>query len=400
MWLSCRPFTSFSPIFSRCPPFARFPLAMAKEFGDAALWLPPELLYDELLFGEARSRRTEAAAAAFALGSNPEAAPPPETLSALEECVAALARQMNHASILAAEKTKLMAEKTEGAVGFAHSALFNRLAAAKRSSKGPYVVSSSPMCLLEQPVDDDPWDVFSEAAAQVIRLNQSNARYLQKLQDYGLLDLSQMPSPGAQYTNPAATPQQQQFQAAQFRYLKQQQVLKQQLSTAWEGQGMARGSRPHGWPQPAWPAPQRQKQPLQPGHVMRSAYLNSRPVAKRVSTGTGVFLPRTQLCKPEPQRTPIKSPVTPPLSNQGQITNCDALYSPFVMQSGCSTVLVPGRVVQALNPTLELKSRDAFLHDHDARNGWLSNQQKLNKQETQPTPVAVREVQLPQEWTY
>ncbi|KAM1780189.1 hypothetical protein ACFX12_041483 [Malus domestica] len=103
---------------------------------------------------------------------------------------------------------------------------------------------------------------------------------------------------------------------------------------------------------------------------------------KRECAGTGVFLPRrySNPSPPEPRK-----------------------------KAGCSTVLMPAKVVQALNLSFEDMNRHApprfttgLAPDHEAlaaRRNALLTQQRLGLRTAAEGPVN-HEVRLPQEWTY
>lgn len=185
--------------------------------------------------------------------------------------------------------------------------------------------------------------------------------------------------------------------------LKQHQVMmKQQQGNIGRGQQQmsprnsganASNGRPLGLSPYAWPTlqPSRHIQ-QQYGSGMRAVFLQY-PTTKGKCSGTGVFLPR-------------------PVGTPNQTLNKPA----------CSTVLLPERIVQALN--LNLKDMDAFPQlqnksktsnaaisssDHDAagkyHNGGLvattQAQHRWNVAAIEPQAAPIsNEVQLPQEWTY
>ncbi|CAD5185314.1 unnamed protein product [Musa acuminata subsp. malaccensis] len=201
-----------------------------------------------------------------------------------------------------------------------------------------------------------------------------------------------------------------------FHQLKQQQqLMRQRLFAAWARQSEAKGGvhshnrgRPTGLSSSARRPLQMQQQQQQPGSGMRAVFLSS-PSARRESAGTGVFLPRVGGDTSEPPKKP-------------------AAYS---------TVLVPERVVQALNLNLEemggkpylvldhgkllsvhstltrkrlhqltksysppkrtsCASTDALISRRDA----VLSHQKRNHRLPHPTPPAIREIRLPHDWTY
>ncbi|THG16016.1 uncharacterized protein LOC114304334 [Camellia sinensis] len=163
----------------------------------------------------------------------------------------------------------------------------------------------------------------------------------------------------------------QQLQVAQFQQLKQQQMMKQQQNQSHlMAQNRARNTGRHvGLSPSAWPTLQQSLPPQQqPSSGMRAVFLGNTG-SKRECTGTGVFLPR-----------PIGSPTE------------------TRKKSGCSTVLLPDRVVQALNlnldamdstPQLQSRYEGTFNPDYDAA---------LNRNVRSRTGMN-QELRLPPEWT-
>ncbi|KAJ8492253.1 hypothetical protein OPV22_013974 [Ensete ventricosum] len=337
---------------------------MAEEFGDGAFWLPSEFLCDDFLVEEARKRRAEAAIVLRQrLGSKVEphdAAAAADTAS-IEEYMATIARQMAQASIVVTENAK-----TRQTAGTPHSVLCPYLASTRRNANDPSLVSSMPSLPLERQ-QNDAWDLLCEAAAQVTWLRHNDAVFLRK---NASLEIPRIPNyTRVGYYSSPALPQHQQLQSAQFRYLKQQQ-----WSSASEGHGKARGSRPHGLFSSAWQASPTLHQPIRPCHGMGSVLPNG-SAAKRLSAGTGVFLPRIPVSKAEPRKT-----------------------------TDCSTVIVPAKVVRALKELgAQPRFEDDFLHSHNARGGRsnvLFSHQNLNHQVFPSTSMVAREIRLPQEWSY
>lgn len=159
------------------------------------------------------------------------------------------------------------------------------------------------------------------------------------------------------------------FGRVQFHLLKTQQLLKQRQLAVWSAQQGAKaaagcgGNTPLGLNQTAWPPLQKPQQHHAPAPVaagMRAVFLTP-PGAKRERNGTGVFLPRPAGAPAEPKKKSGASVV---------VTSClvisctmDSLVGVscpdvklircFWRIAGCSTVLVPARVVQALNLNLD-----------------------------------------------
>ncbi|XP_031374805.1 uncharacterized protein LOC116189322 isoform X2 [Punica granatum] len=139
--------------------------------------------------------------------------------------------------------------------------------------------------------------------------------------------------------------------------------------------GRCGAGQPLGLPQSAWPSLHaRNAQQNQNGQNLRSLFLNGSGSMKE-RAGTGVFLPRRyENPAPEPRK-----------------------------KSGCSTVLLPAKVVQALNLNLDdmnAHSQHRFSSDYDVimarRNALLAQQ----KRSLHPDGGMTHEVRLPQEWTY
>ncbi|XP_076888136.1 uncharacterized protein LOC143538456 [Bidens hawaiensis] len=108
---------------------------------------------------------------------------------------------------------------------------------------------------------------------------------------------------------------------------------------------------------------------------MRAVFLGNPNNTKRESSGTGVFLPRQTGAATEPAK-----------------------------KRGCSTVLLPDRLVRALNLNLEnMEGESKVRFNHDAeimhRQSVIMSQQRRNSHRQQP-PAAMSEFRLPQEWTY
>lgn len=192
-----------------------------------------------------------------------------------------------------------------------------------------------------------------------------------------------------------------QFQMLQFQRLKQQQLMKQRQGVLGHGKDgfwqyqlnqnhqqftqvtdRNRGDRPSNMAMSAWPTLQQsyhqQKQPPAPskphhGSGMRTVVLGN-PGPKRECAGTGVFIPRRAGTQAETRK-----------------------------KSGCSTVLLPDRVVQALNLNLQAQVQPRCNNDgvlkYRSNNDNVGDQQWRNLRSQQPVALS-QELQLPQEWTY
>ncbi|KAJ8477908.1 hypothetical protein OPV22_021635 [Ensete ventricosum] len=368
---------------------------MAKSYGDGDLWLPPEFLCADF-FREGGERCIPCE---FGLGSNPESPVESATTgpeSDEEDYMKAITQQMaryflrdddKDASVTAPSHAKAMVRSPQ-------SALCTRSSLNKGGSlNGPTLVSSP----LEQR-SEETCDLLDEAPGQMMRLRRRG--------DLGLCDRRILGSPmtqspamstacksanaGCYDLGPILTHRQ--LQAAHFHHLKRQQAAKQQLSAARGRQCKARDSsvgyaesrcgQPPDLSATACP-PLRKPQQRPPGSGMRAVFLNSSG-ARKESAGTGVFLPGTAGNKLAPRK-----------------------------KTGCSTVLVPDRVVQVLNLRLEdfaaqPRFPGGFVLTHEAllgRSSAVISHEKKNRPLNAQPPAAVaeaaaHEIGLPHDWSY
>ncbi|KMZ72505.1 hypothetical protein ZOSMA_162G00260 [Zostera marina] len=203
---------------------------------------------------------------------------------------------------------------------------------------------------------------------------------------------------GVYYPNPALTHRQ--MQVNQFHELKQQQMLRlrQQCSVAWgrhnrerrvvgyvnnHNHNLVTNGRPLGISSSTWPPLQPPRHTQQQSSGMRAVFLGAPNPGKPTCGGTGVFLPRGV-------GVPNDVPKKP----------------------ACSTVLLPARVVQALNLNLEDLGPPGrfpvtFVLNHDK--GMSRNSSNLNtmspkkslRRQSHPTAINTHyELRLPQEWSY
>lgn len=304
------------------------------------------------------------------------------------------------------------------------------------SGLGSWSVSSngSPNGVLSPPTTpygakNDTWDLIYAAAGQVARLKMTNneghrCNSSNNFQGRGLLGPARSQNPdltSVKHQNTGFYPSQSSPtfgnnvpQVNQYQQLvrQEQQALRQQCSSIWERQQVktnwqaqpqfhqhqhqqvqsrgrdvryedGRCGRPLGLPQSAWPPLQVHPQNQHSSSAgMRAVFLGGSGV-KRECAGTGVFLPRRYGNPPDPKK-----------------------------KSGCSTVLLPAKVVQALNLNFDdmdisgglaqprLNNNASFHSEYDAlmarRNALLAQQKRNLRQEN----VLNREIRLPQEWTY
>ncbi|KAJ7950232.1 TIP41-like protein [Quillaja saponaria] len=419
---------------------------MAENLDDGEFWLPPKFLADnDELAMEKRSNvkakgdffglDTDASKALFpfefpyglgSVGVYSDLSSPvesvvgsSETESDEEEHIAELTRRMARSTLEADlehanrafghenSKVRFMSGSPQSTL----CAFGNGCGCKQGSSHG------SPNSTCQFPSTRSTWDLLHAAAGEVERMSLSDEDHGLN-HSRGLLGLSKYPSPVAApakisnpdvgfYTQQSLSHQQLQL-AQQFQQLRRQQLLKQQQNSFWGGPTKptprllqhqnsqmvpnggrntelfgGRNTRPVGLSSSVWPPQQQaQQQNQQLGSGMRAVFLGN-PVGKRECAGTGVFLPRRVDNPAESRRKPA-----------------------------CSSVLVPTRVVQALNlkledmmepqPQYQPRVNGAFNMDNDAalmrlRNNYLLAQHKRN---LRPQPSVTHEIQLPQEWTY
>ncbi|XP_058109382.1 uncharacterized protein LOC131252727 [Magnolia sinica] len=417
---------------------------MAEDLDDGEFWLPSHFLADDTFMEKKNRAAAHDNSLCFpdefpywfgsALSSPVESVVgSTETESDEEDYLAGLTRQMAHTMLQEEEKlgafpaygkensnTKVLASSPQSTLCAVGSWSGCSHGSSRGSSNGPSQVSSPPSTPLDR--KDDAWDLLYAAAGQVVRMKMNDE--VPKFQGRGLLGPPRKPAPPAT-SGPLKTPcagyysnqvlAHQQMQSSQFQQLKQQQQLmkqqqqQQQQCSVWGRQekvvqpqqqlqsrasvggfGNGRSGRPLGLSSSAWPPLQQQQQQPQAGSGMRAVFLGGTG-SRRESCGTGVFLPRRAGNPTDTRKKPA-----------------------------CSTVLLPARVVQALNLNLDEMGTaqprfqgGAFLHhlDHEAMVAARSNptlltqQQKRNNSNIRPTPIintntSHHEIRLPQEWTY
>ncbi|KAF3433584.1 hypothetical protein FNV43_RR24686 [Rhamnella rubrinervis] len=289
------------------------------------------------------------------------------------------------------------------------------------SPNGPSQVPSPPTTPFG--ANNDTWDLISAAAGQVARLKMSGeGTKFSHHHSRGLLCPPRRPNPSVPFSvrNPSNTGlytnhanQGLTQNLTQIQHARAEQTLKSQLSGTWgrqvkvdwsapqqqqdqhqqQIQNRARNStvgyengrcgRPVSATQSAWPSMhvQHLKQHHQHNNesAMRAVLLGGSGV-KRECSGTGVFLPRRY---GNPQESRKKT-------------------------TGCPTVLLPARVVQALNLNFDAvkngysqqRFSSGFTPDLEAmvarRNALLAQQ----RPSLRPEGSLNHEVHLPQEWTY
>ncbi|CAL4901065.1 unnamed protein product [Urochloa decumbens] len=385
----------------------------SSDLGDE-FWLPEEFLDDDFFSEEekaavaARSESDEedslaglSRRLAGLLGDDGEPKPPAKVCFAVDACMMLLCSLLHFLfcrrspEFLIFEFLVLQAEMT---VGSPQSTLCGLPKSGQESPNGVASKGTSPPSSPLEQKPADPWELLYEAAGQVARMRAVSNSIPVPTNAYGFSSHggfappARKPSPPPPVAPPAAKAaaasgyyhplahlvSQRQMQAAQFHLLKQQQLVRlqreRQLAAAWaartrQGAGAKEvgcgggddaplGLNPAAWPPLQKQPPQLQQQhqaPAPPAAGMRAMFLTP-PGAKRERNGTGVFLPRPAGAPAEPRR-----------------------------KTGCATVLVPARVVQALNLNLDdlgaqPRYPGGFVLDHDAlisrSNAMLASQKR------------------------
>ncbi|CAA2964605.1 Hypothetical predicted protein [Olea europaea subsp. europaea] len=335
---------------------------MAEELYDGEFWLPHQFLTDDNLLMDFKNKGNDNFSFGFSrnsFGPNSDLSSPvesvigsTETESDEDDYLTEVTRKLLQSSL---QDSKIPSENLKGRVlsRSPQSTLCGAMGA-----RGSNFVSSrgSPNCvsLVSSPPGVNRnaaanWDMLCEAAGEVarMRLIEETAGYYTGNRGVGgvfgapkklnpiSVPLDNPHHGSGYYPNQAPQLSYRQLQATQFQQLKQQQMMKQEQhgSGIW-GQGVGgyplmvpnvrrnEGERPQ--PQDlsmaAWPTLQQSQRHPRTG--MRAMFLGD-PGTKRERAGTGVFLPRRSGTPTENRKKP-----------------------------GCSTVLLPDRVVQALNLNL------------------------------------------------
>lgn len=241
------------------------------------------------------------------------------------------------------------------------------------------------------------WDVLYAAAGEVQRMKASEdgtgyfdgARGISDRYKKSNPVLVSVPMPNNNnFTSPVSYDQAEQLKLLQM--MKQQQGHgvwgKQQQIVRNQNKARNKSTKPVGLSASVWPPP---LQPQPKGSAMRALFLEP-PGNRRGCPGTGVFLPR-QVGTTTPAAEPRR-------------------------KSGCATVLLPARVVQALNLNLEeigggaqprviggiVAGGDVALRlRSNNNNSGIHAQEKRCLRQTQVAVAAPNpESRLPQEWTY
>lgn len=382
----------------------------AREFDDdCEFWLPPQFLADDDFkngVGEENVGRNTGFGfrTRFLYGSDlgSPVESPPETESDEEEYIFGLTRKMAYSTLEDA------AAKDLGLSRSPQSTLWgNQIPSRGSTNCSSRASSPPPVPELNGKEDDGAWDLLRAAAGDVARMKmmeESSAAAAAAALGWTYPVENEIwapprkPSPVAvhtpEYSNPATAnlglmgssyyqpfhlPSFQDYtKLAQFQRLTQQQLGNQ------SGNGRAGSVPPMNSARPnmsSWPSLQQSVHQPRRGSGMRAVFIGNPGGTKRESAGTGVFLPRTGGAAADSRKKPV-----------------------------CSTVLLPEKVVQALNLNLESFPHQPQIHhprftyDHHVGTGVKTqrNNERVWQQERPKTSASTvsQELLLPQEWTY
>ncbi|GMI87194.1 hypothetical protein like AT2G39870 [Hibiscus trionum] len=337
---------------------------MAELMDDAEFWLPAKFLTDDDGVMKKVNLKNENATKnetvfPYEFDSFDSVVESTETESSDEdEFLAGFTRRLAYSASQKLTVPTLSLDKNEknGALASSPRSTLSGLgcwsSSSNNSPNGPSQVPSPPTTPFS--AQNDTWDLISAAAGQVARLKMSHERALPKPQN----------------------------QALPFNLFNGRQAQVQQQHIQGRTMSNLVGGRPLGLSQSCWPPLQvqsKQKQPqTHPGSAMRAVFLGGSGGVKRECAGTGVFIPRrydTSSTSPEPRK-----------------------------KAGCSTVLLPAKVVQALNLNFDGTNNShvqpqfnpGFASNYEAlvarRNASLTQARRNHRQEGS--------LNLPQEWTY
>ncbi|KAF7844549.1 TIP41-like protein [Senna tora] len=400
---------------------------MAENLHDGEFWLPPQFLAaaaDDVVtekadayFNKAKNGDAHAFGALFpsefpygfmcsgiasGLSSPVESlVGSSETESDEEEHMAELTRRMAHSTLDSDLDHDFGFEKSKGAFvsGSPQSTLcgFGSGCGCRKGSSS----HGSPNSACQLSSSRATWDLLHAAAGEMerMKIKEDGYGYFNNHRGGLLGGPTRKPSPVENtYPDVGFYAQQslshQQLRIAQFQMLKQQQMAKAASGSGFYLQRQSKqqmvpnrgrnNARPAGLSSSAWPSLQQQQQQF--GSGMRAVFLDN-PSGKRECAGTGVFLPRRVDNPAESRRKPA-----------------------------CSTVLVPARVMQALNLKVEdmiggqgqyqprfngssTMENDSHVN-HRLRSGQNHSQQRRCYLRSQQHPPLNHEIRLPQEWTY
>nr|XP_043620847.1 uncharacterized protein LOC122592629 [Erigeron canadensis] len=317
---------------------------MAQELADGEFWLPPEFLNDEDILMDFIPKRPITKGSSGLCGSGSDLSSPVESESDEEDYLSGLTVKFTNITLECdfrkyannnnhSKSTRVMAGSPQSTLcGFKPG-----------SSRGSPNCLSPPTTAAPVNRSEPSWDLLYAAAGEVARMRMAEEEAILRYQQLKLAQIQQM---------------------KRLQMVKQQQYLQMVLQNRKRNEAGSVRVGSVAPPLSSWPTPQ-QSQQRPPGSGMRAVFLGNPGTVKRESTGTGVFLPRQAGAPTEP-----------------------------VKKRGCSTVLLPERVVQALN----LKTVEADVSETEMmyRNSMMMSQQRRNTTHRQQPA----EFRLPQEWTY
>lgn len=333
------------------------------EFDDCESWLLPKFLVEDDFLGDAQQ--------GFGYGVSGGSSPGDSVVSSTDsesdedDYITCLTRRMAHSTLEEDDGNGYGGNKVWGLSGSPKSPLVRGLVGASEDASGKKMVE--------------------EFAGLFPSNNELFAPLEQPCPDFGFKSFHQL-------------------QAARFEHMKREQMLKEQR----QGRGVwiqenggcgdfyhqiklrqelgdrveNGGRRQVGLSSSGWPTLQQSQQ--QPGSGMRPVFLGNHG-ANKERTGTGVFLPR-------------------------RIGSTESRKN----KSACSTVLLPNRVVQALNLNLEtldaknqvnqrniVSSNNAYeaALKYGKRNEY-NGKQRQNRENSTRSQAVSDEVRLPPEWIY
>ncbi|RZB72929.1 uncharacterized protein LOC114382721 [Glycine soja] len=361
----------------------------------AGLWLPPQFLAGDPDTTLSNSDFSFPSEFPYEFGlSSPESSDDGE-----EDFFAGLSRRLGQTSLHETRKqlsstVSEIPRKTQGLVGSPQSTLAGigswsgRSAVSGDGSPNGYSRVPSPSTT---PFDEnnDPWEVIYAAAVQIARMKMNNNNQVPAQYDFhNNRRLLTHHCPNRSFNQVVRAKQQCGSDWGRptkpNNYLVQQQQVKVQSRAREFGHESvnAKCTRPS-----AWPPSQVQQQNNRVQFGGSGSRVGGSSV-KRGCGGTGVFLPRHYETPSEPRR----------------------------QKTGCASVLLPAKVVHALNlniddlnGTTQPRFSNAFATDYEAilarRNALLMQEQQ--QQQQQQRLISVRreeaanyEIRLPQEWTY
>ncbi|KAF3433583.1 hypothetical protein FNV43_RR24685 [Rhamnella rubrinervis] len=413
---------------------------MAQSLEDAEFWLPPRFLTDDDVFMDKKNNCGGGIGAGFgptagfpsefpyefdSFSSNSPLSSPVESVvgstetesSDEEDFFVGLTRRLAQSTIHDSQKlavSNFAQDKPEMVLSRSPQSTLSGIGnwcgrstiSSDGSPNGPSQVPSPPTTPFG--ANNDTWDLIYEAAGQVARLKINAEETKFSNHGKGLLGSPVSPNPSARNPNSGLyTSQILNQNPARLQPVRPDQAVKSQCSGAWgrrvkagwlsqqqsqqqyhqqqirnrgrnTGYESGRSERPLNLPQSGAWRPQQVPPPQHNNDTAMRAVLLGGAGVKRESAGTGVFLPRRYGNPPESRK-----------------------------KTGVTTVLLPAKVVQALNLNFEAvngqpqpRLGSGFASDHEAlmarRNVLLAQQRTNLRLEGSPN----YEVRLPQEWTY